>query len=183
MPEAKPPVEGAPPDAQPGHTYWPGGGEVKPQGLPKEGQPQVAPPPGRDTGGYNDPTPERLSSRDGRFHKGQTMDGVASVYWEGHQTANGSAFHPNDSQHITIAHKTLPFGTVLRLEHNGRSVIAEVTDRGPFVRGREFDITPPAARALGIDGLGRIQATILHIGHGGYHRPDWYAEGHRSKYE
>jgi rare lipoprotein A (peptidoglycan hydrolase) len=154
--------------------------------LPREGQPggeTVQPPPGRDSSGYVDPTPERLSSRDGQYHKGQTLQGVASVYWEGHQTANGSPFNPNDSQHITLAHKYLPFGTMLRLEANGRSVIAEVTDRGPFVRGREFDITPPAARALGINGLGQINATILHIGHGGYHKPGWYSAGNRSMYE
>jgi rare lipoprotein A len=110
------------------------------------------------------------------------MQGVASVYWEGHQTANGAAFRPNDAQHITIAHKYLPFGTMLRLEANGRSVLAEVTDRGPYIRGREFDLTPPAARALGINDLGRVQATILHVGGGTYHRPDWYRQ-HRSSEE
>ena len=77
--------------------------------------------------------------------------GVASRYGqslEGRRTANGERY---DHDALTAAHRTLPFGTLLRVtnERNGRVVLVRVNDRGPFVRGRTLDLSGAAARGLG----------------------------------
>lgn len=63
-----------------------------------------------------------------------------------------------------VAHKTLPFGTKVRIinPHNGRSVTAVVTDRGPFVKGRSFDINQNCRSALSFSGVGRLIFSIFH---------------------
>ena len=60
---------------------------------------------------------------------------------------------------IGVAHKTLPCGTKLTLRYRGRTVQASVIDRGPFVAGREFDLTSATARKLGFAALGTIQVS------------------------
>lgn len=70
----------------------------------------------------------------------------ASWYYEGSITANGERFNPNG---MTVAHKTLPFGTKLRLTYKGKSIIVRVNDRGPFIKGRTLDLSRGAAKALG----------------------------------
>jgi rare lipoprotein A len=79
--------------------------------------------------------------------------GVASFYTEGTQTANGEKF---DTHELTAAHRTLPFGTRLRVTNvaTGRSVTVRVNDRGPFIRGRVVDVTYSAAETLGMVGGG-----------------------------
>jgi len=79
--------------------------------------------------------------------------GVASFYTEGTQTANGEKF---DTQELTAAHRTLPFGTRLRVTNvaTGRSVTVRVNDRGPFVPGRDVDVSYAAAETLGMVGGG-----------------------------
>ena len=64
---------------------------------------------------------------------------------------------------MTAAHKTLPFGTLVRVTHqrSGRSVIVRINDRGPFVAGRVIDVTPAAARALGLSGLAPVTLDIV----------------------
>jgi rare lipoprotein A len=64
---------------------------------------------------------------------------------------------------MTAAHRTLPFGTKVRVtnQHTGRSVVVRINDRGPFVRGRVIDITPAAAHALGMSGLAPVTLTVL----------------------
>jgi rare lipoprotein A len=59
---------------------------------------------------------------------------------------------------MTAAHKTLPFGTVVRVtdQKSGRSVRVRINDRGPFVRGRIIDLTRAAAQQLGLHGLGKV---------------------------
>ena len=82
--------------------------------------------------------------------------GVASLYshkFKGRKTASGERFDPSA---MTCAHKRYPFGTMLRVTLNSKSIICEVTDRGPFVRGRIVDLTPTAARTLGFKGLARV---------------------------
>lgn len=71
---------------------------------------------------------------------------VASWYQKGKRTANGEKFDPYG---YTAAHRTLPFGTKLLLNYNGRSVIVRINDRGPFVRGRHLDLSKGAAIKLG----------------------------------
>ena len=82
----------------------------------------------------------------------QTERGTASYYaksWTGRKTANGERLH-HDS--LTCAHKTFPFGTLLKVTNpaNGLSVIVKVTDRGPYVKGRIVDLSVRAAKELGI---------------------------------
>ena len=64
---------------------------------------------------------------------------------------------------MTAAHKTLPFGTLVRVTHqrSGRSVVVRINDRGPFVRGRVIDISPAAARALGFSGLAPVSLDVV----------------------
>lgn len=89
------------------------------------------------------------------------MDGIASVYGfkgdkhGGSKTANGERVN---SQALTAAHRTLPFGTMVRVTHKktGRSVVVRINDRGPFVRGRVIDLTPKAAAAIGFSGLAPV---------------------------
>ncbi len=59
---------------------------------------------------------------------------------------------------MTAAHKTLPFGTRVRVTNkkNGRTVTVRINDRGPFIRGRVIDLSPAAARALGFAGLAPV---------------------------
>ena len=70
----------------------------------------------------------------------------ASWYKDGRRTANGERFNPDG---LTAAHRTMPFGTRLRLTHNGTSAIVRINDRGPFVRGKQLDLSRGAARQLG----------------------------------
>jgi rare lipoprotein A len=89
------------------------------------------------------------------------MTGVASVYaYKGEKTANGERASPGG---LTAAHKTLPFGTRVRVtnEKNGRSVVVRINDRGPYVRGRVIDLTPAGARRLGFSGLAPVRLQIV----------------------
>ena len=60
---------------------------------------------------------------------------------------------------MTCAHRSLPFGTRLRVTHGGRSVVVTVNDRGPFVRGRVLDLSTGAARAIGLTAAGVDRGT------------------------
>src|ERR1700745_2677459 len=82
------------------------------------------------------------------------QSGIASVYGYG-RTANGEHV---SSGALTPAHRTLPFGTMVRVTNKGtgRSVVVRINDRGPFVRGRIIDLTPAGARALGFSGLAPV---------------------------
>lgn len=73
-------------------------------------------------------------------------------------TASGQRFNPNA---LTAAHKTLPFGTRLRVTHKGRSVIVVINDRGPFIRGRHLDLSRAAARKIGCGGICTVKVEIL----------------------
>ena len=91
--------------------------------------------------------------------------GLASVYGNGDgyawkKTANGERMNPGA---MTAAHKTLPFGTRVSVvnQHNGKSIVVRISDRGPFVRGRIIDLTPAGARALGMSGLAPVKLTVL----------------------
>ncbi|WP_428293691.1 septal ring lytic transglycosylase RlpA family protein [Hydrogenophaga sp.] len=86
--------------------------------------------------------------------------GIASWYGEkfqGRRTASGESFDMND---FTAAHKTLPFGTRVRVRHatTGREVTVRINDRGPFTKGRVIDLSRAAAEAIGI-----IQAGVAPV--------------------
>lgn len=84
---------------------------------------------------------------------------VASWYESGHTTADGSHFRPDG---LSCAHRTLPFGTKLRVTFRGRSATCVVNDRGPFVRGRHLDMSRGMARALHFEGVHPVDAMVRH---------------------
>ncbi|MGI9408951.1 MAG: septal ring lytic transglycosylase RlpA family protein, partial [Hyphomicrobiaceae bacterium] len=69
-----------------------------------------------------------------RSYRGRTLRGLASYYWQRQRVASGGWFNPNA---LTAAHKSLPFGTRVRVTNlrNGRSVVVRINDRGPYIRG------------------------------------------------
>ena len=73
-------------------------------------------------------------------------------------TASGEKFNPNA---LTAAHKTLPFGTLLRVTHKGKSVIVRINDRGPFIKGRQLDLSRAAARKIGCGGVCTVKVEII----------------------
>ncbi|WP_234684329.1 septal ring lytic transglycosylase RlpA family protein [Bradyrhizobium monzae] len=93
---------------------------------------------------------------------GRSFSGMASYYGNesGSRTASGQRFNQNA---MTAAHRSLPFGTKLRVTHGGSSVIVTINDRGPFVRGRVLDLSTGAARAIGLTGagVGRVTAEVV----------------------
>lgn len=99
----------------------------------------------------------------------QTIKGKATFYSKratGSRTANGERLH-HDS--LTCAHRTFPFGTLLRVKNpaNGRQVVVRVTDRGPFVRGRIIDLSWRAAKELGIIAQGVAMVEVEKVGKAG----------------
>ena len=99
--------------------------------------------------------------------------GQASFYGNepgegGPLTANGERYNPGG---FTAAHRTLPFGTRVRVTspNTGRSVVVRINDRGPFVGGRIIDLSVGAARALGLtsSGVGTVHMDVLGGGESG----------------
>jgi len=95
--------------------------------------------------------------------------GLVSFYgdhWNGRKTASGVRYH---DWAMTCASRTLPLGTVIRVidEHNGRSVVLQVNDRGPYVRPRILDLSEGAAWHLRMlhTGLARVRVVVL-----GFHK-------------
>lgn len=95
-------------------------------------------------------------------HKSAGVRGMASYYWQPQALASGGRFNPNG---LTAAHKTLPFGTRVRVTHlgNGRSVEVKINDRGPYVAGRIIDLSKAAASVIGMtaQGVARVAVEIL----------------------
>lgn len=88
--------------------------------------------------------------------------GKASWYKMGYKTASGERM---DARDLAGAHRTLPFGTKVRVENmaNGKSVVVRINDRGPFVRGRVIDVTQGAAEQLDMirSGVARVRVTVV----------------------
>jgi rare lipoprotein A len=87
--------------------------------------------------------------------------GIASVYGHsGGPTASGERAQPG---RLTAAHRTLPFGTMVRVtnKRNGKIVVVRINDRGPFIRGRIIDLTPAAAKTLGFSGLAPVTVEVV----------------------
>lgn len=89
--------------------------------------------------------------------------GMASYYGYSGRTANGER---HNAGAMTAAHRTLPFGTKVRVTNttNGRSVIVRINDRGPFVRGRVIDVSTAAANALGFRSRGVARVDLAVVG-------------------
>lgn len=95
------------------------------------------------------------------------LTGYASWYggkFHGRLTASGEVFDTNE---LTAAHRTLPFGSVVRVtnRHNEKQVIVRINDRGPFVEGRVIDLSRAAADILGITaaGIAPVSIEVLHL--------------------
>ena len=98
---------------------------------------------------------------DGFAGTGVTFEGIASWYgpgFEGNPTASGDIFDPSL---FTAASRDLPLGTWLYVTHGSRGVVVLVNDRGPYIDDRVLDLSQAAAEAIGISGLGWIEAEIL----------------------
>jgi rare lipoprotein A len=93
---------------------------------------------------------------------GRSFSGMASYYGNesGSRTASGQRMNASA---MTCAHRSLPFGTKLRVTHGARSVVVTVNDRGPFIRGRVIDLSTGAARVIGLTGagVGRVTAEVV----------------------
>ena len=91
----------------------------------------------------------------------------ASYYgnkFHGRRTSDGSRYHKDS---LTCAHRTLPFGTLLKVRNqkNGREVVVKVTDRGPFGPGRIVDLSMAAAREIGMVQQGVVPVEVTRVGH------------------
>jgi rare lipoprotein A len=86
------------------------------------------------------------------------LEGVASVYHDP-ITANGEHMNPDA---MTAAHKSLPMGSIVTVHNksNGRDVTVRINDRGPYVTGRVIDLSPGAARVIGMNGLAPVSLTV-----------------------
>jgi rare lipoprotein A len=88
--------------------------------------------------------------------------GLASYYRHGTKTASGEKF---DASELTAAHRTLPFGTRLRVTNvaTGQSVMVRVNDRGPFIPGRVVDVSHAAADAIGLTerGVTKVKLDVV----------------------
>ena len=90
-----------------------------------------------------------------------SFDAVASWYGPGlagRTTASGERFDPRA---LTAAHRTLPFGTWLRVAYHDRIVVVRVTDRGPYVPGRDLDLSQGAAEMLGLTSTDRVHVDVV----------------------
>jgi rare lipoprotein A len=98
-----------------------------------------------------------------RSYGGGSSGGVASYYWQRQRVASGGWFNPSA---MTAAHKTLPFGTRVRVtnRHNGRSAVVTINDRGPYIAGRVIDLSRAAAGAVGMIGQGLARVTLEVLG-------------------
>lgn len=85
------------------------------------------------------------------FSVAQAESGLASYYGYGKAGKGGE---------LTCAHRTRPFGSVLRVSYGSRSIQCRVNDRGPFIRGRIVDLSVPAARALGMMSAGVVRVSV-----------------------
>jgi rare lipoprotein A len=114
--------------------------------------------------------PEERPARTGRSRSSNSDSGgssigsgMASYYWQPQRVASGGWFNPNA---MTAAHKTLPFGTRVRVtnERNGQSVDVTINDRGPYIAGRVIDLSSAAAGAINMKGSGVVPVRMTRLG-------------------
>ena len=105
---------------------------------------------------------QRSAKRKAAVH-GHALTGIASYYWQPQRVASGGWFNPKA---MTAAHKTLPFGTRVRVTHarNGRSVDVTINDRGPYIAGLIIDLSSAAAGVIGMKGSGIAQVKVEVLG-------------------
>lgn len=108
---------------------------------------------------------KRSRSTDDSSSGEYTLTGQASYYWQPQKLASGGWFNPNA---MTAAHKTLPFGTRVRVtnQRNGESVVVTINDRGPYIAGRIIDLSSAAAGVIGMKGAGVVPVKVAVLGRG-----------------
>ena len=119
-----------------------------------------------DKASYDKPAKKAKKSYDNNNGGGAaSYSGMASFYWEPQARASGGRFNPNA---MTAAHKTLPFGTKVRVTNktNGESVVVTINDRGPYVGGRIIDLSKAAAHAINMQNAGVAPVTVTVLGKG-----------------
>ncbi|HZC54613.1 MAG TPA: septal ring lytic transglycosylase RlpA family protein [Xanthobacteraceae bacterium] len=87
--------------------------------------------------------------------------GIAAICTQnGSMTSSGERFSPDK---LTAAHRTLPFGTIVRVTNmrNGHTVVVRINDRGPFNKGRLIDVSPAAAKLLQFSGLTPVTLDVV----------------------
>ena len=103
-----------------------------------------------------------LVFNDGPTRVYETEKGICSYYWRAQKLASGGSYE-NDG--MTAAHRTLPFGTIVRVKllRTGKTVDVMINDRGPFIKGRIIDLSKAAAQKLGLvaHGIGRCEVEVL----------------------
>ena len=113
----------------------------------------------------DDAQPARRKSRsvDNDSGGGDSYSGKASYYWQPQALASGGRFNPDG---YTAAHKTLPFGTRVRVtnQNNGQSVDVVINDRGPYVAGRIIDLSRAAAHSINMQNSGVAPVTVRVLG-------------------
>jgi rare lipoprotein A len=120
-------------------------------------------------------------------HEGFEQEGIASSYGKDFHGRTTSSGEPFDMNAMTAAHKTLPMGVYVRVQHkrNGNEVVVRINDRGPFVRDRIIDLSEAAAGRLGMlrEGLAQVRINALGYrtgsqeGASGYRQPANYDSG------
>lgn len=141
-----------------------------PSASPALSQPQSVPDPDADPSALvssppaDDPGAVDTDPADSQ-HITDLGTGIASYYgrrFAGHPTASGEIFDPTK---LTAAHRTLPFGSLVRVTNpaNGRSVVVRINDRGPFEPGRTIDLSRAAAKKVGLirPGSGKVDLALL----------------------
>ena len=107
--------------------------------------------------------PYKYPSKNQIAPTGSTLSGQASYYWQPQQLASGGTFNPSA---MTAAHKTLPFGTKVRVtnQRNGQSVVVTINDRGPYIGGRIIDLSSGAAGVIGMKQAGVVPVKVAVLG-------------------
>lgn len=106
-------------------------------------------------------TASQSSVPQGLTGSGEWKTGVASHYGRGSygiRLASGVTIGPDS---MIVAHRTLPFGALVEFSYNGRTAVAKVADRGPYTKGRMWDLGPGTARVLGFRGVGEVQYRVI----------------------
>ena len=132
----------------------------RPVSVASPRRPRVAPnPPRSRTASTRRSAARRAPSRPRTARRGGSLRGLASYYWQPQRVASGGWFNPNA---LTAAHKTLPFGTRVRVTNmrNGRSVVVRINDRGPYIRGRIIDLSRRAATIVGMRKSGVVPVRV-----------------------
>lgn len=119
-------------------------------------KPKPAPKPSAKPASRGAAAPSRAAESGGGWQSARVSWYGPGFY--GKRTASGATLTQGM---MNVAHKSLPFGTRIQFEYKGRTAVAVVNDRGPYVGGRTFDLGPGTAQALGFGGVGTVSYRIL----------------------